>query len=171
MLKRIREKLTGRSGRKGYTMTELLTVVAIIAVVCAIAIPSIFAIRRSLLYKENNEYAKTVFMAAQANLTNMRSDGQLAELASAEGADKVPEGTLTTLSDKDRDMYEQEYCYTTSFDASGEHPAAFVQLLPDTTIDTKVRNGNIFIGIIYFSELCRPFCELSSTLVRCIFAV
>lgn len=62
---------------KGYTLMELMTVVGIIAVVVAIAIPSVIAINRSLKFKQRNDYAKTVFIAAQTNLTDMRSSGDI----------------------------------------------------------------------------------------------
>ena len=77
MWKSLIDKFSGKDRKRGYTMTELLAVIGIIAVVVAIAIPSIFFISRTLKFKQRNDYAKTVFLAAQANLSEMRSDGSL----------------------------------------------------------------------------------------------
>ena len=63
--------------KKGFTLMETLGVVAIIVVALAIAIPSIIGIANSLKFKRMNEYAKTIFMAAQNNLIEMRSFGKL----------------------------------------------------------------------------------------------
>lgn len=81
MRKRLIRKFTkAKEGSLGYTLTELLVVIGIIAIVCAIAIPSIIAISRALRFKQRNDYAKSIFLAAQQNLTEMRSDGGLAPL-------------------------------------------------------------------------------------------
>ena len=138
MFRKITGKLVGKSGRKGYTLAELMSVVAIIAVVLAIAIPSVIAIHRSLTFRQNNDYAKSVFMAAQANLSNKRSDGELVELAAAEGAFYVPEGAAGFPATD----WSNEYVYTTS---RGEKSAAFDLVLPANSIDSKVRDGNILI--------------------------
>ena len=91
MRKRLIEKFTkAKEGSFGYTMTELLVVVAIIAIVAAIAIPSVIAISRALKFKRVNDHAKSIFLAAQQNLTEMRSDGGLKPLQSAEGAGMIP---------------------------------------------------------------------------------
>jgi len=68
----IKEKIFGK---RGFTMMEVLTVVGIIAIVCAIAIPSFFYISRSLDFKQRNDYAKTVFLVTY--FTSTRFIGQL----------------------------------------------------------------------------------------------
>ena len=78
MRKRLVEKLTkSKKGSLGYTLTELLVAIGILAVLCAIAIPSLITISRALRFRQRNDYAKTIFLAAQENLTEMRSDGSL----------------------------------------------------------------------------------------------
>ena len=64
MRKRLTEKFTrAKRGSLGYTLTEMLVVVGIIAALCAIAIPSIFAIRNALRFATANNYAKSIFLA------------------------------------------------------------------------------------------------------------
>ena len=111
MRKRLIEKLTrAKKGSLGYTMTELLVVIGIIAVTCAIAIPSIFAIRDALRFATANNYAKSIFLAAQQNLTELRSDGGLTPVQSASGAYVIPD-EVTTFPDEFRAEYHKRHCF------------------------------------------------------------
>ena len=92
MWKSLIDKFSGKDRKRGYTLAELLAVIAIIAVVSAIAITGIVTISRTLKFKQRNDYAKTVFLAAQANLSEMRSDGSLFKLHSDCDSEAVPEG-------------------------------------------------------------------------------
>lgn len=62
----------------------MLAVVGIIAVLCAIAIPSIIAIKRSLDFKRVNDHAKQIYLAAQTRLSDLRTNGNLTTLAALE---------------------------------------------------------------------------------------
>ena len=134
MLNKLFRKLSGDSRKKGFTMTELLVVIGIIAIVCAIAIPAIISMNKSLKFKQANEYAESIFMAAQANLTEMRSDGQLIDLfVDGNGAEKIPDGVGFPEDHRD------QYMYATSDDA------VYDVLLPATSIDSDARDGNVLI--------------------------
>ena len=128
-----------RSG--GYTMTELLAVIAIIAVVCAIAIPSVFAIRNSLRFRSVNNYAESIFLAAQTNLTEMRSNGSLgplqknAEGVYPEGSGAIPDPNFPT------EAWAAEYVYTTS--EAGN--AVYDMVLPRNSLDATVREKTVII--------------------------
>jgi len=54
---------------------ELLTVVAILAITASIAVPSVLFIRDSFRMRERNAHARTVYLAAQSRLTQLRSGG------------------------------------------------------------------------------------------------
>ena len=134
MLNKLFGKLSGQSRKKGFTMTELLTVVGIIAIVCAIAIPAIISISRSLAFKQANEYAESIFMAAQANLTEMRSDGRLIDLFMEDnGAEQIPSNV-----DFPED-HVANYRYATSEDL------VYDVLVPKMSVDSEVRDGNVLI--------------------------
>ena len=135
MRKRLIEKFTkAKEGSFGYTMTELLVVVAIIAIVAAIAIPSVIAISRALKFKRVNDHAKSIFLAAQQNLTELRSDGGLEPVQSAGGAMNIP-ASVTSFPD----AYRGEYVYTTT------GTEAFSRILPTGSIDADIRDEQIVI--------------------------
>lgn len=75
---------------RGFTMTEILTVIGIIVIIVAIAVPSVIMINNNTRFKQCNEYAQVIFTAAQNNLTQMRSDGRLDQL----GTNLPPAQTL-----------------------------------------------------------------------------
>ena len=134
MFNKLFGKLSGDSRKKGFTMTELLVVIGIIAIVCAIAIPAIISMNKSLKFKQANEYAESIFMAAQANLTEMRSDGQLINLLTdGNGAEQIPSNV-----DFPED-HVANYRYATS-----EDPVYDV-LVPKMSVDSEVRDGNVLI--------------------------
>ena len=133
MRKRLIEKFTkAKEGSFGYTMTELLVVVAIIAIVAAIAIPSVIAISRALKFKRVNDHAKSIFLAAQQNLTEMRSDGGLKPLQEAGGS------VLTNIAGFPEE-FKTEYVYTT------QGTTAFELILPVGSVDGTVRSEQIII--------------------------
>ena len=135
------------SGKKGFSMVEMMVVVAIIAILCAIGIPSIGAISRHLKFKQRNDYAESIFMAAQANLTELRSEGALPKIAGltteeANRADTnysaywIPENKSGFPS---ADWQEKEYAYT----YTGKD--AYKMILPPSSIDESVRDKNVII--------------------------
>ena len=134
MFNKLFGKLSGDSRKKGFTMTELLVVIGIIAIVCAIAIPAIISMNKSLKFKQANEYAESIFMAAQANLTEMRSDGQLINLLTdGNGAEQIPSNV-----DFPED-HVANYRYATSEDL------VYDVLVPKMSVDSEVRDGNVLI--------------------------
>ena len=137
------DKFNRKDRKRGYTMTELLAVLGIIAVVVAIAIPSIYVISRTLKFKQRNDYAKTIFMAAQANLSEMRSDGSLDKLQSGSDAEAVPLGHCGFPAEE----WSYEYVFTSSEFAE---PAADVRssynlVLPANSVEGTLRSGNVII--------------------------
>ena len=134
MRKRLIERLPhSKQGSLGYTLTEMLVVIAIIAIACAIAIPSIFYLRDMLRFAQANNYAKSIFLAAQQNLTELRSDGGLGPIQAA-GAHIIPDQVLPFP-----DEFRSESVFTTT----GEE--AFSRILPVGSIDADLRDDQIVI--------------------------
>ena len=78
-----------KRNKGGFSMTELLTVVAIIAILIAVAVPALVAISRNLKMRELDDTAREIFLAAQNTLTARKADGTLStpEGTQAEGQD------------------------------------------------------------------------------------
>lgn len=64
-----------KMNRQGFTLLEMLLIVAVLAVLAAVVVPSVGAIRDGLLYRRNTDRAKLVFLTAQRQLIRLRSEG------------------------------------------------------------------------------------------------
>lgn len=122
-----------RKGKEnwGYTLTEMLVVVAILAVISAIAIPSVFMIRRAMIFRQRNDYAKSIFLAAQSQLTQMRSSGELKRLPEDEAA--------LAQSGEDMGVPPEGYVYT------HQGGGNFETILPAGSVDAAIRDDQIII--------------------------
>jgi len=63
--------------RRGFTLMEVLAVVAAIAMTAAIALPAVGFLRESWIMRQRNAQARTVFLAAQGELSRLRASGGL----------------------------------------------------------------------------------------------
>lgn len=140
------EKLKGRNGRKGFTLTEMLVVVAIIAVLCSILLISIVSISKNLRFKQRNDYAKTIFMAAQANLSEMRSDDSLKLLQGTDSnAMPITEALRDTVGFPQSE-WSDEYVYTGSEMTVGVGQRdSFTLVLPANSVESTLRSQKIII--------------------------
>ena len=137
------DKFKGKGRKRGYTLIEMLVVIGIIAIVSSIVVVGIVSISRNLKFKQRNDYAKTVFMAAQANLSEMRSDGSLYLLQSNSDSVPVPQGHCGFPAEH----WSYEYEYTSS---EFPEPAQYVHssfdlVLPANSVESTVRNRNVII--------------------------
>ena len=113
-----------KRSRGGFSLTELLTVVAILAVLMAVAIPAVIAISRNLKMRELDDTAREIFLAAQNTLTARKADG--------------------TLSDSKGDSVEGQDGWRWLFDGDTEF------LLPDGTVEPVVAENHI--AILYHAD-------------------
>lgn len=151
MFKTFQKKFTGKERRRGYTLLELMLVIVIIVIVAAIAIPSAVYIQGNLEFQQLNDYAKTIFLAAQANLTEMRADGRISQLqvpdGNSLGAVSVPIENNAGFPDV---HWSSEYMYCTSPVPSAADPAsavisAFDLVLPQNSVEDVLRDQQILI--------------------------
>ena len=67
----------GNKTRKGFTLVELIVVLALIGLLVAVSAGGIVGYTTYSTYKRNNENAKTIFSAAQSALTYYKASGKL----------------------------------------------------------------------------------------------
>lgn len=106
--------------KKGFTLSELLIVLALIAILAAVAIPSVLAVRKNLRMAELNGYAQELSIAAQNTLTGMKADGTLENLT---------DGSVVGIK------ADGEWCYLWNSSQAAE------VLLPSGSLDGQVRGG------------------------------
>lgn len=72
---RMKENRTG-----GFTLVELIVVLVVLGILCSIAVMSIIGWQDYADFKKQNEFAQTIFVAAQTQLTQYGERGQLTAL-------------------------------------------------------------------------------------------
>lgn len=115
--------------RLGFTLVETMIVITIIAVLALVARTAVMTIRKNMDYTEANNNAKTIYMASQANLTEMRSMGKLPELI-AESEDDSP----STLGVK----------YRISRNKPGNASESYDLIVP-ASVDATIRNQQVLV--------------------------
>ena len=93
----------------GFTLLETLLAVGILAIITTISITSIVVIRKNMRIKECDDNARTIYMAAQATLTQMRTMGQLPlleEAASSDGDAPIGGNCVYTYSQGEGSSYD-----------------------------------------------------------------
>ncbi|MCF2615670.1 prepilin-type N-terminal cleavage/methylation domain-containing protein [Oscillibacter valericigenes] len=108
-----------KRSKSGFSMTELLTVVAILAVLIAVAVPAVIAASKTLKMRELDDTAREIFLAAQNTLTARKADGTLS----------APEG----------DQVEGQEGWYWLFDGDTDF------LLPDGAVEPAVAENHIAI--------------------------
>ena len=74
--------------RHGFTLLETLLVVGILSILITISVTSTVLVRKNMRFREHNDNAHAIYMAAQSNLTQMRSMGELPLLEEAANSDR-----------------------------------------------------------------------------------
>lgn len=68
------------AGTKGFTLIEVIVTMVILGILITGSVMSLMAWQRHSIYKKNNEYAQTLFLAAQSALASMEAGGGLDSL-------------------------------------------------------------------------------------------
>lgn len=123
-----------RNGKRGFTMAELLIVVAIIGVLAGVSFVAVAQHQRSLERVERDSVAREIFVAAQNHLTMAEGQGFLGL------ADDAAWGTTDSV-----DGVYYFAAYRGDAFSSGAPSTLLDLMLPFGAIDETVRSGGSFI--------------------------
>lgn len=130
------------TANSGFTMVELLTVIAILLLVGLIAVFSLSKLRRSLRQHELDARAEIIYVAAQNRMAELRAAG--CEGLYTKGLSDGDNGVYAMAFDgthMDESSRDVEFCYLYVNDASDKRTGAPTALLPDTAVDKDLWNG------------------------------
>lgn len=137
--------------KRGFTLSELMAVLAIVAVLAAIAIPTAIHYIRLAEFRKNESNAKTVYLAAESELTWYRTSGQWEQFKKS----VVKKGTLNDSYDEaEYEHLKGRKIYAVTLDnkkgtSAGTSPSGELveALLEDNTYDKDFFNAAITIEI------------------------
>lgn len=135
-----------KNNRRGFTMAELLIVVAIIVILTGVSFVAVQAHQKNLAQLEADTVAKEIFFAAQNHLTMAEGQGYL--------GDTINYGTPTSYTSGDTTITEN--VYFVKMNSPGPFPANSIlnQMLPFGSIDDTVRSSGNYV-IRYQSKPAR----------------
>lgn len=131
-----------QTANSGFTLVELLAVVAILLLVGLIAVFSLNKLRRTLRQHELDAKAQIIYVAAQNRLAELRAAGQ--EALCINGFDNS--GSIVHKMEYDsRHMDESakntDFYYLLVNDTSDKFQTAATALLPSSAVDQELWNG------------------------------
>lgn len=122
--------MKARRNRRGFTMAEMLIVVAIIAALAGVSFIAVQRYQRSMAQLEYDAIAKEIFVAAQNHLTV------------AEGQDFLNITEYGTVEDAEKEIY---YFISNKGNGFGSEPSLLDLMLPFGSVDETVRAGGNFL--------------------------
>ncbi len=130
-----------RFDRKGFTLAEVLIVVAILVVLMGVGFVALMSHMRSMKQLELDGQAKEIFVAAQNHLALAESQGYLGV------AEKDADGNLTgdfgAREDGSTDIYY--IVVNNAVPVNGKGNALLKQMLPQFAVDESARAGGSYI--------------------------
>ena len=155
-----------KTANSGFTMVELLTVVAILLLVGLIAVLSLTKLRRDLRQRELDAKAEIIYVAAQNRMAELRAAGceGLYSKGLADGDNGVYRMDFDS-SHMDESSRDVEFLYLYVNDTSSKLTGAPAALLPDTAVDRDLwshcwcieyapETGSIYA--VFYSESALP---------------
>ena len=135
-----------RKGKVGFTMSELLIVVAIVIVLFAVAVLSLVTIQKNLRQKELDSKAEILYVAVQNRMSELRAGGYESLYQYDEnkhnGVAKVGLIPLDAPEEDAEDAITKDtLCYVVSADRVKVGKAA-ASVLPESSVDAELWNNH-----------------------------
>ena len=135
-----------RKGKAGFTMSELLIVVAIVIVLFAVAVLSLVTIQKNLRQKELDSKAEILYVAVQNRMSELRAGGYESLYQYDENKDNgVAKVGLIPLDAPEEDaedaITKDTLCYVVSADRVKVGKAA-ASVLPESSVDAELWNNH-----------------------------
>ena len=135
-----------RKGKAGFTMSELLIVVAIVIVLFAVAVLSLVTIQKNLRQKELDSKAEILYVAVQNRMSELRAGGYESLYQYDEnkknGVAKVGLIPLDAPEEDAEDAITKDtLCYVVSADRVTAGKAA-ASVLPESSVDAELWNNH-----------------------------
>lgn len=144
-----RRREVRRKGRLGFTLAELLMVVAILIVLFALAIPGLFELQKELRQKELDTKAETIYTAVQNKLSELYSNGNTDAYNPVLHSDVIKElsdapGDFdSSISGEILDNNNHIYYFVSGND--------FTTNLVDDVIDNNLKKGHFVVEMIPYA--------------------
>lgn len=143
-MKQVKKCLPIEKRKQGFTLVEVLIVVAILAILFSVVVGNLVSMQRKLRQQELDAKAEIIYAAAQNRMAELRAAGY-AENAKPDD----PARKIATLSDLPADVELQEdddrvFYWVSSVDKTEEGAFAGL-LLPDTAVSAELWGKNWII--------------------------
>ena len=130
------------TANSGFTLVELLAVVAILLLVGLIAVFSLNKLRRTLRQHELDAKAQIIYVAAQNRLAELRAAGQEALCINGfDNSDSIVHRMEYDPRHMDESAKNTDFYYLLINDTSDKSQTAATALLPSSAVDQELWNG------------------------------
>lgn len=153
--------LHNKSKRGGFTLLEMMAVVGIIVILLGVVIIGITSVSRTMKLKEYDDYAKTIFMAAQSNLASMRANGELEELQAESETGWYKISQFPKIQFPYREEAGTEYYWTGQhLEGDAKKADTYRMVLPVNSVEAAIRDNWVIIeynpitGNVYSAFYC-----------------